>query len=974
MATGNKSFPQGSERQSLRVRFDSFQLDEQNARLSNNNRPVALAPKAFAVLCTLVRAQGNLVTKDALLDAVWGHQHVSESVLKTIVSELREALNDDAKAPRWIETVTRRGYRFIAVVDASQKVVPAIVAEEITQPSTFLVGRDKAQAQLRQAWHRAQNGQRQIVWVVGEAGIGKSTLIDSFSSIIGSNICIRGQCVEQHGAGEPYLPVLEALGALCRTDANLPPLLRAVAPTWLLQLPWLSDEAERASLRRELASVGQERMLREFGELIERYTQDRPLLLVTEDLHWSDDATVHLINHLARRRSPARLMWLASFRLAEVIAEDTTLKSLRHELRLHRLCEEIALESFSEQEVADFVSHRFPRNMVSESFVRALHSRTDGLPLFLRSVLDELEEQGKVPIDGEAGAEQALARTQVPENLAAVIEKQASRLPMEVHTMLQAASVCGLEFQPMILAQVLDRDIGWVSASCDELTRRQQWLASAEVSRLADGSLDARYAFRHALYRRVFYQGLGSMARAQWHARVAGALERNREAGVVVAAAELASHCELSFEWMKALHYYAEAAQNAMRHFAPKEAFTLAQHGVSLLDRCPASSQRDNVELALQAMRGAAAAQYLGVSSMEAKRAFERASAMLGSESRHPLRGLILHALGIVYLVRGEYAQTLDLGQRMHGLSTRDGDPMLLLSASSVLGQMHALQGRNEEACTWLEQGISTCQQVGDDVLHANFVVDPAVTIYAAVSIPLLHRGRMACAQQHLDTATHRARRLGEPMAEMVACWFAALFHTRLGNPAQVAAMADRMARVSQEAALAQGRAPSLWYAGWAKAHLGEPREGFRLIRMGYEHNAGLGMYCGASEVVTYAAEALVLAGDWDGASAQLEEAMQLADRFEELVYLPQMWTLKGRIARATGDAPGARTAFLKAADRARQNQALWMELTALTALCELERPPPEDFHRLGRVQAQLIEAADTSLYQRASLLLKDKL
>src|SRR5689334_2456859 len=104
--------------ESLRLRFDAFELDEADARLTRTGQPIALPPKAFAVLCTLARQPGQLVTKDALLDAVWGHRHVSESVLKTTISELRAALCDDAKQPRYIETAARRGYRFIGAAAA----------------------------------------------------------------------------------------------------------------------------------------------------------------------------------------------------------------------------------------------------------------------------------------------------------------------------------------------------------------------------------------------------------------------------------------------------------------------------------------------------------------------------------------------------------------------------------------------------------------------------------------------------------------------------------------------------------------------------------------------------------------------------------------------------------------------------------------------------------------------------------------
>ena len=110
----------------VRVRFDAFELDEPNALLLRNGKAVNLAPKPFDVLCALARTPGSLVTKNALLDLVWGHRFVTESVLKTAISDVRAALDDDPKQPRHIETVSRRGYRFIAAtVGASLQPAPA---------------------------------------------------------------------------------------------------------------------------------------------------------------------------------------------------------------------------------------------------------------------------------------------------------------------------------------------------------------------------------------------------------------------------------------------------------------------------------------------------------------------------------------------------------------------------------------------------------------------------------------------------------------------------------------------------------------------------------------------------------------------------------------------------------------------------------------------------------------------------------
>ncbi|HSC94228.1 MAG TPA: winged helix-turn-helix domain-containing protein, partial [Burkholderiales bacterium] len=256
----------------VRVRFDRFELDEANARLTRAGEPVPLAPKPFDVLCALARTPGTLITKNDLLDSVWGHRFVSESVLKSTISELRAALDDDPKRPRYIETVSRRGYRFIASVSAPARLGRT---EAVATTSSSMIGRSDTLDRLRTAWQLAAEGRRQIVWVVGEAGVGKSTLIEHFMGEVGQIHCAVGQCVEQYGAGEPYLPILEALTKLCRRDAALPDLIRAVAPTWLLQLPWLSSAAEREALRRELAGAGQARMLREMGELLDRCTENR---------------------------------------------------------------------------------------------------------------------------------------------------------------------------------------------------------------------------------------------------------------------------------------------------------------------------------------------------------------------------------------------------------------------------------------------------------------------------------------------------------------------------------------------------------------------------------------------------------------------------------------------------------------------------------------------------------------------------
>ena len=448
---------------------------------------MALAPKPFALLCELVRQQGILCTKQILLDNVWGHQFVSDSVLKTAISDLRTVLGDDPRKPRFIETVSRRGYRFVAPVTTIAAASPYIAnAAVIGSPLTSsFVGREAELTRLHGAWDLACGGKRSVVWVVGEPGIGKTALIEHFVASLGDVACARGQCVEHYGAGEPYLPVLEALAELCRSDRTVPDLLRAVAPAWLLQLPWICTVDEREALRRELAGVGPERMLREMGELLDRVTERRPLLLVTEDLHWSDRATIELLDYIARRRGRSRLMWLSSFRLAEVVALDHPLNSLRHELRLHALCTEIVLDSFSETEVADCVATQSRSLAENEEFVHALCERTDGVPLFVASIMHDVMSQAEPDVQASR-----VVASAVPDNVATVIDHYVARLGVEQRRLLTAAAVCGAEFRVSTIAEVLGRDATLVESTCEELSRERLWLTARHSEN--DSSRSAR--------------------------------------------------------------------------------------------------------------------------------------------------------------------------------------------------------------------------------------------------------------------------------------------------------------------------------------------------------------------------------------------------------------------------------------------------------------------------------------------------
>ena len=265
--------------------FRRHRLQQLMAELTSQHRPPLRqlfgTPQTIQPRRQRVEHAGQLVPQEELLEAVWPETFIKPEVLKNRIFELRHTLGDRPKAPRFIETLPRRGYRFIAAVrdgtsSASAAPVPPVPGH--------LVGREHELGALHECLHRALSHQRQLVLVTGEPGIGKTALVDAFEQQAVAEVpglrLAHGQCLEGYGGTEAYYPMLEALGQLWRGpggDAGVQ-TLATHAPTWLVQFPALVTHEHRETLQRELLGATRERMLREIAEALEVLTAAHPLL------------------------------------------------------------------------------------------------------------------------------------------------------------------------------------------------------------------------------------------------------------------------------------------------------------------------------------------------------------------------------------------------------------------------------------------------------------------------------------------------------------------------------------------------------------------------------------------------------------------------------------------------------------------------------------------------------------------------
>jgi tetratricopeptide (TPR) repeat protein len=336
----------------------------------------------------------------------------------------------------------------------------------------------------------------------------------------------------------------------------------------------------------------------------------------------------------------------------------------------------------------------------------------------------------------------------------------------------------------------------------------------------------------------------------------------------------------------------------------------------------------------------------------------------------HAMRARLLNGFGYVLSLRGEYAQALEVAQRAEGFASASNDSALMLVACIVHGQVHYMQGRSQAALAWFERGLAAAEPL-DHATTAIFVADTRVTLHGLLASEFVHRGRFEQARAHAQRSRERAHELRHPMTRLDATWRQALVEVRLGNAERVAVLAEEMRSLVDEFSLAQGRTACRWFRGWAQAFNGAPLEGHRLIREAFEDNIRLGMRSGSSEVLGYAAQALLLAGQHDAAQAELDEALLFADELAERVYLPQLWLLEAAIARAQGRADAAAASVRRAIEEARAREAHWLELLALVDLCEHHDAAAAERSALAALVDRLPGAGDTVPMRRARSILQ---
>jgi serine/threonine protein kinase len=457
-------------------------------------------------------------------------------------------------------------------------------------------GRERELFKLDELLKSASDGTGRVALVTGEPGIGKSALTGAFVYAARRRnpdlLLLRGACVEQYGAGEPYLVFLDALGSLLQSPGRegLVALLRRFAPTWCLQFPAVFSSVAMEQLQREAIGATKDRMLRELADAFAALTLESPVLLFLEDVHWVDPASVDMLRHLAERASGQRLMILATARPEDIERSNPTLKKCYTEMHARGVCEELALAALKAPDIAEYLDAHYSPNNFPRELVSLIHSKSEGHPLFATGAIQLLAERGDFVLEnGGWYLKPPLAQIELdaPVSMRSMIEKKVSLLSDVQRQALVYASIEGEEFTSTVLATLLEADDLELEDRLQSIETVHRLILVNGEEDLPDGSVSTRYRFTHALYQYYLYDQIRSKRRVLLHRRAGESLERSYGSQRVRVAAALATHFERGRDFSKALTYLIEAGDTALSRYASAEAVGHFTHGLDLIDKLP---------------------------------------------------------------------------------------------------------------------------------------------------------------------------------------------------------------------------------------------------------------------------------------------------------------------------------------------------------------------------------------------------
>ncbi|WP_375768881.1 protein kinase [Archangium gephyra] len=780
-----------------------------------------------------------------------------------------------------------------------------------------LVGREAELRQVLAAWGRAREGRGSFVLISGEAGIGKSRLLQEVRLRVpaSTSLRLRCQCWSQY-ANSAFHPIIKMLQHLLRLDPEGSPgdnLARLEAHQGMLGLgpehmaliaAFLSLPVKENLPILQLSPERQkERTFEALAELLLRMARERPVLAVVEDLHWADPSTLELLGFLLTRVETARVLVLLSTRPGFLHTWPSAGPLLR-----------VNLERLPARLTATLVQGAAGGHELSRETVRQLVEKTDGIPLFVEEMTRMVAGGGAMP--------------SIPVTLHELLLARLDMLPPGQKALAQLCAVVGRSFSHALMATLTRRAASSLRADLEAL------VASGLLQREEEDG--AGYQFRHALLQDAAYQSLLRSTRRQHHRRIAQALLEQFPEVLETQPEVLAHHYTEAGEYEPAIRYWMQAGIRASLHSANQEAVSHLQYALKLLRSLPDAAQRTQQELQLLLALGIPLSQLQGYRSPEVKRTYTRARELFRLVG-DTLPGLEVPAWGLFayYFARAEYRLSHELAEQLVDLGSRLHNQELLVLGYRMMAADFFAWGQQEQAREHVERSLA-CSDFSLDEhrkLAERHWTDP--TAVALVHAALIHAvlGQPERALEYRREALTLAERIGHPNTQAYVLHYAALSCQVQGDARGTLALAEQCHALAREHWLRLFIEWSGLLRAWAVARLGQPAQGLAQMREWLGRWRMTGLRAGMPHNLGMLAEVHLWLGQSREALLAVQEGMRWEEAVGERSYEAELHRIRGEALRAQGDEAGAHASLLEAVRIARAQGAGEFERHALRAL-----------------------------------------
>ena len=910
---------------------------------------------------------------------------------------------------------------------------PDHLALDATQE--IFVGREAELAQLQRYLDEAVAGQGRVTFVHGAAGSGKSSLVRALAhAALAAHpelVVLESSCSAYGGYGTPYMPFRAMLnGLLADTSTQWAAgtiqhrqqmRLRRLAPycTQLLVDPCrdlLESFVATAALRQQVRSLQEHDVIsaeqmqayltaiervaaqpaNEQRHLFEQYTtllhllsQRQPLLLIIDDLHWADAASVSLLFHLGRHLHSQRILITGTYRTSDLAFHQQggphPLAPVIHEMQRVYGTNSIDLDQSVGESFVDAYLDNEP-NRLDAPFRARLVQHTRGHAFFTVEMLRGMQARGEIVKDA-AGywIDRQVNWQRVPARIEGLIAELLARLPARQRALLKVASVQGETFIAEVLAQVLDLDEHQILLDLTtDLGRNQHLVVEQSIQRIGNQRF-SQFRFRHALFQTYLYRVLGEVERTYLHERVGFTLETLCGGDAAPFTEQLAHHFQMADIPDKAAFFLLQTGKRAMRLTAHEASIQHLQSGLTLLHRVPPSTMRDQMELDMLVTLGTSLIATKGLAAAEVEEVYLRALTLTARTQDTSLRAVTLFNLWIFHRTRANYTTAHEMAQQLLALAEQTQDTTIYLEAHHALWTNSLYAGDFAAAHVHAEKGITLYKAEEHHPLTFQYGGhDPGVCCHIFSAYALWYLGYPTQSRQRIQAGIALARELSHAYSlTMVLTLGAEIYLLRREGDAALALL-EEAHPLAEMHGFANWLELCTIFRGWAWVELGESARGIEEMLHGLAQNraavgTGTGLHCFAQLANAYGK-----AGTPEKGLALLDAALAEEDKTalrhwdqwqSELFRLRgelRLMQTQGTITEGDG-VHAAAHAFQRAIEIARQHAAKLPELRAVVSLSRLwvqQGQKARAYALLKPTYAWFSEGFDTKDLQEAEALL----